>query len=415
MLSRRNLLLGGGAASALFLVPVDSRAKNNLLVTDFGAAPDPGRDNLSAFQAALEHAAEIGGGTVHVPEGVWHIKFDRKVNSLKIPSNVTLKGAGQDTIISVMQQTEDRTHVFTNANWKKGNSNIAISDVTIRCNGFGWQEGSRDARINGVTFWNVANSSVERVSVTEGHGYGIWLTGKSARCVVKQCSVTDFGDYIELSNGATNNLIVDNTCLSTGAYHFSSNGILLYKDADHNIVARNTVTGGYGSAISTVSGYGPANSNLIAQNTIDADRAVGIYLAGHNNKILSNDIKALYNCCILFDKGEYSPRRTVIEKNNIHADLTHSPTEERKAALASFSRAENTVLLDNRITALNGDGARISGRNWSIVSNEIVVESDHQHAGIQTLEHSNGMLTDNTIMAPNPMLLHENSAFLIDP
>lgn len=45
---------------------------NAVSVTDYGATPDDGGDDLSAFVRAVE-AADRGGKVVYIPEGTWHL------------------------------------------------------------------------------------------------------------------------------------------------------------------------------------------------------------------------------------------------------------------------------------------------------------------------------------------------------
>jgi hypothetical protein len=50
--------------------------------------------------------------------------------SLLLPSNIWIKGQGEEkTIIELNPHTGK--HVFTNADYQNGNSNIVISDLTI--------------------------------------------------------------------------------------------------------------------------------------------------------------------------------------------------------------------------------------------------------------------------------------------
>jgi hypothetical protein len=58
-------------------------------VIDFGAEPDnPGFDNTSAFQSALDAAYNGGGGTVFVPAGQWYFG----ATGLTIDAGVRLAG-----------------------------------------------------------------------------------------------------------------------------------------------------------------------------------------------------------------------------------------------------------------------------------------------------------------------------------
>jgi len=72
------LLVGQGAG--------DGHSNRND-VGEFGAKGDGSTDNTEAFQRALDATAELGGGVVDVPRGVY-----RFTGHLNVPNGVTLKG-----------------------------------------------------------------------------------------------------------------------------------------------------------------------------------------------------------------------------------------------------------------------------------------------------------------------------------
>lgn len=73
-------------------------------VTDFGARADGVTDCTPAFNAALKHAGERGGGTVTVPPGTYLMNAPVFVHW----SNVVLRGAGKDrTILHFTRPLDD--------------------------------------------------------------------------------------------------------------------------------------------------------------------------------------------------------------------------------------------------------------------------------------------------------------------
>lgn len=71
--------------------PRANRSDKVFNVVDFGADPAEVGNDTPAIIAALDAAAENGGGTVYIPSGVYGIRY-----SLPIPENVHLKGAGYE-------------------------------------------------------------------------------------------------------------------------------------------------------------------------------------------------------------------------------------------------------------------------------------------------------------------------------
>lgn len=64
-------------------------------IEDFGAEPDSGKEAFHGIQAAIDAAAEAGGGVVLLPPGIFDISVDEKLHPLKISaSNVILRGSG---------------------------------------------------------------------------------------------------------------------------------------------------------------------------------------------------------------------------------------------------------------------------------------------------------------------------------
>ncbi|MET7752493.1 glycosyl hydrolase family 28-related protein [Micromonospora sp. NPDC005367] len=72
-------------------------------VTDFGARPD-GTDCTAAFDAAVRHAGEHGGGVVLVPPGTWTLSGPVWMHW----SGVVLRGAGRDaTVLHCTRSLDD--------------------------------------------------------------------------------------------------------------------------------------------------------------------------------------------------------------------------------------------------------------------------------------------------------------------
>src|SRR5688500_16819066 len=63
-------------------------------VLSHGAAGDGVQDDTAFIQAALDSARDEGGGTVFLPVGTYKI-----TSALKMASRVTLRGAGEQSIL----------------------------------------------------------------------------------------------------------------------------------------------------------------------------------------------------------------------------------------------------------------------------------------------------------------------------
>lgn len=91
-------LLPGVTASNNGLSMTGPIAASNLVVdvTAYGASTSL-TDNSTAFNAAYAAVKAAGGGTVHIPKGVWNLKHDLNINNA---SNIRVEGEGDGTVLN---------------------------------------------------------------------------------------------------------------------------------------------------------------------------------------------------------------------------------------------------------------------------------------------------------------------------
>ena len=71
-----------------------SRPANAVSVTDFGAVANDGKDDLAAFEAAVQSAVSTGK-TLYIPEGTFHLGSMWKIGTpTNMINNLTVVGAG---------------------------------------------------------------------------------------------------------------------------------------------------------------------------------------------------------------------------------------------------------------------------------------------------------------------------------
>ena len=334
--------------------PIHS-GKQDVNILDFGARNDKGYDNYQHIQRAIDSIKE-SGGRVYVPAGVYDISLSRINNKdepgLKLYSNVELYGdSEQESILSFLGETTARTHILRNADFESGNENISIRDLTIECNYKG-TKGQEDRRINAITFKNSSRCSCVRVKCLNGHGYGIWLSN-SNNSRITNCEVRDFQDGIELSDGASYNIVDKNKVYSTGNVHYISSLIICFANANYNYIVSNYLSGGAGQALSVVSGYGHGNDNVFLLNNIDVYNTVGVYMSGSGNQIISNTIKTKAQPAILF-YAESGSQNTLLINNRLFSDLQNSPPS-RKSVVVFKAHDKNFTAKSNDIYYVAGE------------------------------------------------------------
>ena len=80
-------------------------------VTAFGAVPDDGASDRDEIQAAIDHIASVGGGTVFVPSGTYLLDESLRISA---PVNIIGSGLGQVTL-DVQSQTRGVTTLKVSA------------------------------------------------------------------------------------------------------------------------------------------------------------------------------------------------------------------------------------------------------------------------------------------------------------
>lgn len=172
-------LLGcGGEAAPLFID----------VVRDYGATADGATDDEPAIQGALDLAATSGGGTVHLPAGVYGIS-----RPLVLRSNVTLQGVGRGK--SILRSTVKSLGKYVDATgvWAAvaavSADRASVRDLTVDLSFAKTHANGVAILPDGSSFEGTVstNCTVERIEVIGGgdyHAYMIWnLRGKGIRII----------------------------------------------------------------------------------------------------------------------------------------------------------------------------------------------------------------------------------------
>ncbi len=166
-------------------VTVKGELKNYVSVTDFGAVPDDGKDDLYAFRQAFD---ALGKGdyaecdTVYVPEGTYHIYPEYGID---MPSNTKLY-MHTGAVLQALQCSEEENQVVY------AHSNVEISGGTIigelRATGKSGEGGM------GIRIQNAKNVYIHDVNIKECRGDGIYIGGNrtgSNNISIIDCTIAD--------------------------------------------------------------------------------------------------------------------------------------------------------------------------------------------------------------------------------
>jgi hypothetical protein len=222
-----------------------------LSITNYGATPNDGTDDSTAFQNAVS-AAESQGKGLWIPPGQFNIT--RRIDL----TGVTLQGAGP--WYSLLQGT--------NCNLYGHGGNIQMSGfkldglTTTRTSGV---PGSGSTGIEGVFG---AGSVISNVWL-EHTGPGFWVDGPTSGLLVTGCRIRNtFADGLNLAYGVANTTVQQCNIRNTG-----DDSMAMWSDSQYGTV--------------------PDRNNVFQNNTIQLPllaNGIGIY-GGTNNAALNNWIR----------------------------------------------------------------------------------------------------------------------------
>lgn len=232
--------------------------------------------DLVAAQAVVDTAA---GYPVFIAPGThtWS-------GALQVPSNTTIRGAGNSTIITLAAGSD--SDLITNDDWVNGNTGILIENLYLdgnRLNQSHAPVGDGPGQ-SLISFVNVSKSTIRGVQGTSPYFHGIDLNVRDSTVnsygdpgctdiIIDNCVFTDFGDD-GISPHWSSGIVISN-CVCHGAaasYSGSSNGFEC-DDGSHDVTLANCI------AYDNVNGF-------MVQAHASRPRAVNISMIGcysHNN------------------------------------------------------------------------------------------------------------------------------------
>lgn len=187
--------------------------------------------DFPSIQAALDEAGRKGGGEVFVPAGIYEIE-----RTLKIPSNVTLRGAGAATVLkakaSIGENSYPNNRVISNADVERGNTGIVIKDLVVDGGLLGEYH---KTGIYGISLNNCDNSRIDGVIVRRCSGEGILVSYGVGNVLVERCVVEENNNGINVHHLSGEVLLRNNICKRNGVHKPQFGGIGIFAEAVHHI------------------------------------------------------------------------------------------------------------------------------------------------------------------------------------
>jgi hypothetical protein len=242
------------------------RPANSVSVTDFGAIANDGKDDLAAFEAAVQSAVSTGK-TLYIPEGTFHLGNMWKIGTpTNMINNLTVVGAG-----------------IWHTNIQFTNPNAASGGISFRVHGK-------------LDFSNIYMNSMLRSRYNENAVYKGFMDNFGKNSKVSNVWVEHFecgfwvGDYARTPAIIADGLVIENSRIRNNL----ADGVNFAQGTSNSTVRNSSVrnNGDDGLAVwtSNVNGAPAGVNNTFSFNTIENNwRAAGIaFFGGSGHKATNN-------------------------------------------------------------------------------------------------------------------------------
>lgn len=266
------------AERAAGVTPVDHRYPE-LNVLRYGTNTTPGTtDMTAAINAAIDVAAQKGGGRVFVPKGTYLVRKPGDSGPggttlegfLKGASGVTIEGEGFESVIMVDPTSESIRPII--GGWRLSRFEVrnirlvgaASGNVTFLKSGIYLAGGPQECKVIGCHISNVDYDGILLIGLADGRPA---LRNTIANNVVTACG----DDGINI--GAANEEIIGTIVANNHVYDVGSTGIHVSDGADKTLVIGNEVTGCGVHGIDTYS-----SQNTVIAGNASYDNTIAAFL-----------------------------------------------------------------------------------------------------------------------------------------
>ncbi|MGB9608063.1 MAG: right-handed parallel beta-helix repeat-containing protein [bacterium] len=198
----------------------ESEVKNMLVVNE-----------ASKLQPALDKLGKEGGGILFLQAGTYVIE-----KTLKIPSNVTFRGAGAGTVIKPTSAIGEREYpnnrVIQNADEAGGNEGIIIEDLVVDGELLGEYH---KTGIYGISLNNCDKCIIRNVIVRRCSGEGILVAYGKGNVIVEDCIVEENNHGINIHHMQGAVLLRGNICRRNGVHKPKYGGIGIFVEGVENV------------------------------------------------------------------------------------------------------------------------------------------------------------------------------------
>lgn len=362
---------------------VGDKLLEHVSVLDFGAVGDGVADDTAAIQAAVDQVAELGGGVVLIPSGIYGVSAAGAHTGIQLKTGVYLSMYGAKIKAISSNQPSYRL--------------INIEQVS-NCGVFGG-EIQGDRATNTATgehghclhmILDCTNITIKDVMVRDGFGDGIYIGRQCSDVLVLNCTVTN-NRRNNISVVTASNVIIDGCDISNANGTLPECGIDIEPNStdlpSSNVVITNCNI--FGNNKDGIGYPAPPPTPLIESSVISNCH---IYNNGRHG-ILASYIKVLEvtNCVIRNNGGDgISDSAALATLLNFNGNAIYDNTGS-----GLFGFASNTIITNNQIKGSGQWGVHWQNGNHVTISGNLI--SDSGQDGIYYERAYNSSIVGNTI------------------
>jgi Ca2+-binding RTX toxin-like protein len=378
-------------------------------VRDFGAVGDGHTSDTAAIQAAIDAAAEAGGGDVYIPAGTWTLTAAGKPadGALMLKSNVFIKGDGMGaTVLKLADGSSQAVTGLIRSASGEATHDFGVSNLTL--------DGNRDATTGKVDGWyngflpgkpgQDSNVTLSGVEIRHCSGYGFDPHERTVNMLIENS--VSHGNGLD---GFVADYLIDSTFRNNLAYDNDRHGFNIVTTT-HDLALLNNVAhdnAGAGIVIQRGSENIPSPHHI----TIEGGELYGNGAEGVLVKLSSGvDISGVdihHNATSgvrLYGSTDVEVRGNLIHENAQGAALPEvliQPFDDRGGVSGKFFPADHNTFADNIITGGAKSTFGLAEANGQTGSNSVYGNSfAHLQQGEVSLQGVGDHIGTNRVLNP---------------